>query len=135
MKGGAAEYVAALISDRLGLKVRMDKPNYLQRSFSACMSEVDAEEAYQAGRAAVRLAAAGESDVMVSLVRQPGERYVCEMGAAPLGEIANAEKLLPDAYLAEAGNDVTEAFGAYARPLIGEPLPAIGRLARYPAKK
>jgi 6-phosphofructokinase 1 len=135
MKGGAAEYVAGLLSDRLGLKVRMDKPNYLQRSFSTCMSEVDAEEAYQAGRAAVRLAAAGESDVMVSLVRQPGERYACEMGAAPLGEIANAEKLLPDAYLAQAGNDVTEAFLAYARPLIGAPLPVIGRLARYPARK
>ena len=59
MKGGAADYVAALIQDRLGLKVRMDKPNYLQRSFASSMSEVDAEEAYRAGRAARAAGAVG----------------------------------------------------------------------------
>lgn len=135
MKGGAAEYVASLIQAKLGLKVRMDKPNYLQRSFSACMSEVDADEAYRVGRAAVRLALSGGSDQMVTLARQPGAVYRCDTGAAPLAEIANAEKLLPEAYLAEAGNDVTEAFVAYARPLIGAPLPPLGRLAGYPVEE
>ena len=131
MKGGAADYVAALLQDRLGLKVRMDKPNYLQRSFSICMSEVDADEAYRAGRAAVRLALSGKSDVMVTLERQPGAVYRCGTGAAPLSEIANAEKLLPDAYIAAEGNDVTDAFVDYALPLIGGTLPPIGRLSRY----
>jgi 6-phosphofructokinase 1 len=124
--------VAALLQDRLGLKVRMDKPNYLQRSFSTCMSEVDADEAYRVGRAAVRLAVAGQSGVMVTLERQPGAEYRAETGAAPLDRIANAEKLMPDAYIAAEGNDVTEAFLDYARPLIGGELPAIGRLSRYP---
>jgi len=132
MKGGAADYVAALLQDRLGLKVRMDKPNYLQRSFSLCMSEVDADEAYRAGRAAVRLAVAGQSDVMVTLERQPGEVYRAETGAAPLGRIANAEKLVPATYITAEGNDVTNAFVEYARPLIGGELPAVGRLSRYP---
>jgi 6-phosphofructokinase 1 len=132
MKGGAAEYVASLIGAKLGLKVRMDKPNYLQRSFSACISEVDADEAYRAGRAAVRLAASGQSGLMVTLEREPGAAYRCTTGSAPLEEIANAEKMLPEAYIAEAGNDVTAAFVEYARPLIGGPLPEIGRLARHP---
>jgi 6-phosphofructokinase len=135
MKGGAAEYVAALLGDRLGLKVRMDKPNYLQRSFSSCMSEVDADEAYRAGRAAVRLAVSGKSDVMVTLVRQPGEVYRSETGSAPLSEIANAEKMLPEAYIAAEGNDVTDAFVDYARPLIGGALPPIGRLSRFPVTR
>jgi 6-phosphofructokinase 1 len=113
----------------------MDKPNYLQRSFSTTMSEVDADEAYRVGRAAVRLALAGESGVMATLVRLPGEGYRCEIGAAPLGGVANAEKLLPEEYLNAAGNDVTEAFVEYARPLIGGDLPPVGRLARHPASQ
>jgi 6-phosphofructokinase 1 len=132
MKGGAAEYVAALIGAKLGLKVRMDKPNYLQRSFCTCISSVDADEAYRAGRAAVKLALAGKSDVMVTLERLPGEAYACDTGSAPLAEIANAEKMLPESYLSPAGNDVTEAFVDYARPLIGEPLAPLGRLERFP---
>ena len=77
----------------------------------------------------------GKSDVMVTLERQPGEVYRSETGSAPLGEIANAEKLLPDAYISAEGNDVTEAFVDYARPLIGGALPAIGRLSRYPVTR
>jgi 6-phosphofructokinase 1 len=132
MKGGAADYVAGLIGAKLGLKVRMDKPNYLQRSFSLCMSSVDADEAYRVGRAAVQLAVSGQSDVMITLERRAQGNYTCETGAAALAEIANAEKLLPDAFIAEQGNDITPAFLEYARPLIGEPLPRLGRLARHP---
>jgi 6-phosphofructokinase 1 len=132
MKGGAAEYLAALIADRLSLKVRIDKPNYLQRSFTATMSAVDAEEAHRVGRAAVRLAVSGSSGVMVALERQPGPQYRCETGTAPLDEVANAERLLPAAYLTAAGNDVTAAFVAYAAPLIGPPLAPLTRLRMDP---
>jgi 6-phosphofructokinase 1 len=132
MKGGAAEYLSALIGGRLGLKVRIDKPNYLQRSFSATLSYVDAEEAYRVGRAAVQLATAGHSDVMVTLERQEGQEYRCTTGTAPLSHVANAEKLLPEGYITAEGNHVTSAFIEYARPLIGEPLPPLGRLERYP---
>ena len=41
------------------------------------------------------------------------------------------EKLLPAAYVVAEGNDVAPAFLEYARPLIGEPLPLLGRLKRY----
>ena len=132
MKGGAAEELARLLGGALGLKVRMDKPNYLQRSFCLAMSEVDADEAYRVGRAAVQLALSGQSDVMVTLVRRSEGDYYCDTGAAPLAEIANAEKLLPDAYMTATGNDVTQGFLDYARPLIGPPLPRVGRLERFP---
>jgi 6-phosphofructokinase len=131
MKGGAADYLSALIGDRLGLKVRMDKPNYLQRSFSMAMSTVDADEAFRVGQAAVRLATSGHTDVMVTLERREGKRYHCDIGTAPLSAIANAEKLLPDAFLVDDGSNVTVAFLDYARPLIGEPLPRLGRLECY----
>jgi len=132
MKHGAAEYVSRVIQQRLGLKVRTDQPNYLQRSFSTCISDVDAREAYLVGRSAVRLALAGKSDVMVTLERERNEPYACVAGIAPLEDVANAERLLPDAYLDANGSDITQAFVRYARPLIGEDLAPLGRLERYP---
>jgi len=131
MKGGAAEYLARLLSTELGLKVRIDKPNYLQRSFSTCISDVDAEEAYRVGQTAVRLAVSEQSGVMVTLERVGHGPYRCETGAVPLEQVSNRECLLSDIYISERGNDVTFAFLDYARPLIGRPLPALARLARY----
>lgn len=131
MKGGAADHLAAMIGDRLGLKVRLDKPNYLQRSFSACMSQTDAEEAYRLGRAAVQMALDGCSNTMVTLERSRVGPYSCDIGMVLLSEVANAEKLLPAEYIADSGADVTDAFLEYALPLIGEPLPELGRLVGY----
>jgi 6-phosphofructokinase len=131
MKGGAAEYLERLLSTQLGLRVRVDKPNYLQRSFSTCISDVDAEEAYRVGRTAVRLAVSDESGVMVALRRVGDDPYRCETVAVPLEQAANKERLLFDTYISERGNDVTFAFLDYARPLIGRPLPALARLAKY----
>jgi 6-phosphofructokinase len=135
MKGGAADHLAEVIGDRLGLKVRLDKPNYLQRSFSACVSQVDAEEAYRLGREAVRMTIEGHSNVMLTLERRQDEHYACDVGSVLLSEVANAEKLLPASYITEDGSGVTEAFLDYARPLIGEPLSVLGRLAGYPVPR
>lgn len=133
MKGGVSDYVAALLRGRLGLKVRMDKPNYLQRSFMICASPVDLEEAYRLGRQAVKEAVAGRIEGMVTLIRDPGPEYHCSIGLASLEGIANREKRLPPDFMNQAGNSPTEAFLSYARPLIGEPWPPIPyvRLAKY----
>ena len=87
------------------------------------------DEAYGGGRRAVRHAAAGQSDCLVTLVRESTEPYRCTTGLAPLAEIANVERRLPDEFLDEAGTFVTPAFVAYAQPLIGDPIPRYVRLA------
>jgi ATP-dependent phosphofructokinase / diphosphate-dependent phosphofructokinase len=119
------------IKAELGVRVRHDKPGYLQRSWASLASPVDREEAYLVGRVAVREAVSGVSDRMITLVRQPGPEYAITTGVAPLAEVANAEHLLPRAYINEAGNGVTEGFLDYARPLIGEPLEPYARLAKH----
>lgn len=129
-KLGVVEPIGEAIKAKLGLTARYDKPNYLQRSFAEMQSSTDREEAYQAGRAAVRAALAGESDKMVSFVRLPGSEYAIQYSLAPLSEVANAEKMLPVDFINKAGNGVTEAFVEYARPLIGGPLQPYGRLAK-----
>jgi len=127
-KGPVVDCIAEVVGEAIGKRVRVDKPGYLQRSYAELQSPVDREEAYQVGREAVRAACDGKSGHMVTLVREPGPKYRCSMGLAPLDQVANAERMLPDEYMNEAGNFVTDAFIEYARPLIGGRLQARGRL-------
>ena len=125
---GAANRLANLIGDRLGVRARWDKPGTIQRSLMATVSPVDLAEAYLVGQMAVRYALQGEHNQMVILVRDEDPEYQCRTGLAPLTAIANQEKVLPAAFIAPEGNQVTPAFLDYARPLIGPPLPNYPRL-------
>ena len=70
---------------------------------------------------------------MVSLVRTSNSPYRCELTLTDLEVVANEEKKIPREWLNEAGNDVTQDFLDYARPLIqGEvATPIIHGLPRY----
>ena len=98
-------------------------------------SKTDSDEAYATGVKAVELALAGQTGLMVTLDRAPGEEYKCTLGAAPLGEVANVEKKVPREWVNAEGNYVTEEFIKYCRPLIeGEvPVPMRGGLPDYVA--
>jgi len=128
-KGGVAEFLEDILKEALGLRARLDRPGYLQRSFGELISPVDREEAYHVGREAVRAAVAGESGKMVTLIRRPGPVYAVDTGLAPLEKVANAEHKMPREFINEHGNGVTQAFIEYARPLIGGPLAPYARLA------
>jgi|YelNatPaOPRAMG01_1025707.scaffolds.fasta_scaffold16926_4 6-phosphofructokinase 1 len=136
LKGGASDAAASIIKAELGLSTRIDKPNYLYRSFSLAVSEVDREEAYEVGKAAVIVALAGETGKMVTLIREPGPVYRSTTGLVELEKVANVERYLPDDFINEEGNFVTEAFIEYARPLIGGALAPYARLRgiRVPKK-
>ncbi len=125
---GAAQYLVELVKTHLNIRARFDKPGDLQRMASFCVSHVDREEAYLVGQAGVRAVLDGETDKMVILLRQDEPVYSCTTGLADLRAVANAQRLLPEAFLNEEKTMVTPAFLDYARPLIGEPLPAYPRL-------
>ncbi|MDI7277021.1 MAG: 6-phosphofructokinase [Anaerolineae bacterium] len=129
--GGVSAYLADRVTQATGLKSRFEKPDTMQRASTALISAVDAEEAYEVGRAAVRAALEGHSGQMVNLIREPGPAYRVRTGLVALEKVANRERHLPAEYMAGPEEGVTEAFLAYARPLIGPPLPAHGRLARH----
>jgi hypothetical protein len=61
------------------------------------------------------------------------ECYCCISGLVELEKVDRAEKVMPDDY--STGNDVTEPFLKYARPLIGGPLPKYVQLERHPVPK
>lgn len=122
-------HLARVAAKRLKVRVRDEKPGTIQRSFIPSLSIVDSKEAEEAGRAAVRRAIAGESSVIVTLVRQGDSPYRCTTGSAPLDKVANAVRRLPDDYIDRAGYFVTGKFLKYARPLIGPSLPAPTRFS------
>ena len=125
---GPARYLAGLVSRRLKVRARYEKPGTIQRSFMACVSRVDADEAETTGRAAVRYAVGGSTGQIVTLIREPGPPYACKTGLAPLELVAGRAKSMPEHYLDPSNDFVTPAFIDYVRPLIGGPLPRLGRL-------
>ncbi len=132
--GALGDWLAQQVKDGLGvearlgkgLRVRADTFGYLQRSFAGVVSGVDAAEARQCGRTAVALATAKDLDGSVVMLREPGE-YRVRFEHTELRNVAKDTRSMPDEYLSGEGNDVTQAFLDYARPLIG-PMPPHGRL-------
>jgi 6-phosphofructokinase 1 len=109
-----------MISDTFGWR------GEFQVTESLCMCAMDRavqqdlDEAYACGREAARLAAAGQSGVMVTLVRDSNDPYRCSTGTAALKDVAVRAKPMPDKMINAEGNFPSEAFLEYARPLVGE---------------
>jgi 6-phosphofructokinase 1 len=123
-----AQWLSRRLQAELGVRVRFDKPGTIQRMATAYISRTDREEAELVGRAAVELAVNGTTGVMVTLERETGLDYKVRTGTTPLDVVANQQKRLPDEFISPSGNGMTQAFVAYATPLIGDPLPEFSRL-------
>lgn len=126
---GVGSTLARELGGRLGVQARYDKPGTIARMAMASASSVDLAEAERAGREAVRRAIAGETGVMVTIDRHGDEPYTVCYGAAPLERVASVERRLPDDMIDSSGHDVSARFRAWARPLLGGPLPEYEVLA------
>ena len=124
--GCLGEYLCELLADQLQLKANWDKLEDLSRFAMQSASVVDSGEAVMAGQAAVRRAVDGMNGFMITIARHldPNKPYSSLIGMVRLGLGARSEKMVPAAFINEAGNFVTEAFEKYAIPLIGGKLPA-----------
>ena len=80
-----------------------------------------------AGAAAVNAAVTKNIDGSIAIKRKAGKKYQVSFVPVPLRNVARDAREMPDRFINKAGNDVTQAFLNYARPIVG-PLPKIGRL-------
>lgn len=126
--GDVGSHLANLIIQRLGIKARSEKPGICGRASIAFQSQVDREEAVLAGREAVKAALRGETGVMVGFERIPGTEYRARTILIPVEQVMLAERVLPEAFINREGNDVTDAFVDWCRPLLGAPLRSFARL-------
>jgi 6-phosphofructokinase 1 len=104
---------------------RGNMPGTDQRHNMIYASTADLEEAYRVGQKAAQIAAEEGSGYMATILRQPGPIYNVRYDKVPLQLVANSERSFPTAWIAENRLDVTPAFEAYARPLIGDSWPSI----------
>jgi 6-phosphofructokinase 1 len=121
-----AEQIKSKLSSPTGkkLRVRADTFGYLQRSYPM-VSEVDAREGRLVGREAVKYSAdPSVTEGSVAMKRTGGSEYKIETFLTPLSTVARETKHLDPSYIVN-GNDISESFKAYVRPLVG-PLPAVG---------
>lgn len=121
--GDVSSHLANLVVKKLGVKARSEKPGLCGRASVALQSPVDREEARQAGTVALRSAVEGNSGVMVGFERVPGTVYQMKTKLVPIKEVMLYERKMPDNFINERGNDVTQEFVDWCRPLIGDPLP------------
>jgi 6-phosphofructokinase len=112
--------LARLISAKLGLRARAEKPGLFGRCCGPLASELDRQEAGKCGRTAARAAAEGESGIMVAIRRDSQMPYRSSMFLTPLETVARTERLLPQEWINDSGNDVSTAFIEYVSPLIPE---------------
>jgi 6-phosphofructokinase len=107
-------------------RVRGDTFGYLQRSFDGCASDVDRREAREVGEFAVKQAIWATGDGSVA-IRRIGD-YAVDYALVKLVEVAGKTKVMADPFIAPSGSDITPAFLAYLRPLLGSGLSRPARL-------
>jgi 6-phosphofructokinase 1 len=95
-------------------------PGVIQRSMSAYRSKVDEDEAYEAGRQAVRISMEEGTGYMATILRESGAVYKARYDKVPLDIIAGSARFMPKDWISKDGLDVTDKFFEYALPLIGE---------------
>jgi ATP-dependent phosphofructokinase / diphosphate-dependent phosphofructokinase len=110
--------LARLISAKLNLRARSEKPGLFGRCCGPLASELDRAEARACGRAALRAAANGETGVMIAIRRESAMPYRSSTFSTPLESVAGRERLIPASWINERGNDVTNDFLDYVSPLL-----------------
>jgi 6-phosphofructokinase 1 len=125
--GALGDMLANYIKKNLNIKrVRSDTFGYIQRCFVECTSDVDQREAREVGEKAVQFSIYHNSSGSVTIHRT-GD-YSVDYKLTNLNKVAGKAKEMSSEFINIKGNDVTEKFKNYVRPLIGSDLQLPHRL-------
>lgn len=125
--GALGDLLTGYIKKHLNIKrVRSDTFGYLQRSFMGCVSDVDQHEAREVGEKAAQFAIWHNIDGSITIHRTG--YYSVDYKLTPLNEVAGKTKHMPDEFINLQGNNVTDAFKFYVRPLLGSGLESAHRI-------
>ena len=116
----AAMMLHRMLSSAFGWRGEFQVTESLQMCAADRAVKLDFEEAYNAGKEAARLAAAGTNGVMVTIERKKGAKYASQFGTIPLKQVAVNARPMDDKYIDAENLFVTPAFKRYAAPLVGD---------------
>lgn len=132
--GALGDILTNYIKQHLGIqRVRSDTLGYLQRSFMGCVSDVDQHEAREVGEKAAQFAIWHNIDGSIAINRTG--YYSVDYSMLDLHDVAGKTKLMPDEFINDKGNNVTDAFKYYLQPLLGSHMPEASMLRAPRAKK
>ena len=115
---GTGKALDLAVKAEIGCKVRSIELNLPQRCASHLASATDLAESVMVGRGAVKAASEGVSACMMTLERVSDEPYRVEVAYKSVAEIANRIRKVPEEFINEEGNHVTDACCRYLLPLI-----------------
>ncbi len=121
---GTGKALEIAVKERFGCKVRSVELNILQRCASHICSLTDINESVEIGKVAVETAVSGISGKMMTFKRISDEPYAVKPSFEDIDKIANKVKTVPDDFINERGNGITDKCIKYLLPLInGESYP------------
>lgn len=125
----AGEGLAKLLRSATGIRARVERPGSATRMSISLASPIDQSLAYLSGRTATHAIAQRQGGVMVGIERSVDSPAGFTTRYVDLAEVANRVRPLPQAYFDHRKLAPTDAFAAYALPLLGpDPFPPYARL-------
>lgn len=127
---GTARALGKVLAMVCGCKARAVEINVLQRCAAHFTSQVDIDEAYAVGAAAVEEARSGRNGYMAAFERISSAPYRCDIVWREISQIANNVRSVPLEWIKPNNEGMTEEFLNYVRPLANmeneeEGLPAL----------
>jgi 6-phosphofructokinase 1 len=117
--GGVSRFLAEIVTRRLNVRCRDEKPGLIGRASILHASTQDLRDAEFIGSAALRASLAGHHDKMAALTPlESGGNSGCEL--VPLSSVTSSDRTIPKEWLCDGKIPVHRNFIEYVRPLIGD---------------
>lgn len=116
--GGTGKVLEKLVKEKFGVKVRSIELNTPQRCASHILSKTDIDESFKLGSSAVDAGIAGKTGIVMAITRVSDNPYTVAYEAKDVDKVANIARLVPDDYINDDKNFVTEKFLQYITPLV-----------------
>ena len=113
---GCAKVLEEFLKEEFGYKMRSVELNVLQRCGGHFTSLTDLNESEEIGSKAAECADFGKRGIVMGFKRT--EDYKCEIIENKVCDVANKEKTVPDEFINDGLNNVTDEFIKYCKPLI-----------------
>lgn len=117
--GGVSNFLRQAILDAgISTRVKALELGILQRCAMHSASQIDIDEAFNAGAEALKCAEPKNNGCMVSIKRESNAPYKVSYELVPADKVANNVKYFPANWINEKGNHVTKEAYEYFKPLL-----------------
>lgn len=116
--GGTGKVLEKLVKEKFGVKVRSIELSTPQRCASHILSKTDIDESFNLGYSAVGKGISGKTGIVMAIKRVSDNPYTVSYEAQDVDKVANIARCVPDDYINEEKNFVTDKFVHYITPLV-----------------